>query len=289
MVGNRHFRSKLYRKYCEDTLRHSGKSSERGSVQADAQKDLSEVLMNYIVKLADLPATLDSLDLILNKIVEGDCLELMRRMPDGCVDAVVTDPPYGIAYESNQFGILPRSIDGDRDTSVRDKFLDWWAPRPALVFGTWKAVRPAGTRQVLIWDTLGALGMGALDIPWKPAHQEIYVLGRGFFGERGNDVLRFPPVQSMAYNGRVHPHQKPTELIKALLVKCPVGVVFDPFLGSGTSAIAAKKLGRHFIGCEINPDYCKIAEQRLLRLDAQPELFNPQEITAMQRQLLDGA
>ena len=81
------------------------------------------------------------------------------------------------------------------------------------------------------------------------------------------------PVQSMTYNGRVHPHQKPVSLIIELINKSPQGIILDPFLGSGTTAVAAKKLGRHFIGCEISPDYCKIAERRLLELDAQPGLF----------------
>src|ERR1035437_4836036 len=143
-------------------------------------------------------------------VVCGDCLELMRALPDGCVDAVITDPPYGIGYNSGAFGVLPRSIEGDRDTSARDSFIAWWSlggfTRPALVFGSWRSPRPAGTRQVLIWDTKGALGMGALDLPWKPAHQEIYVLGRGFSGARTSDILTFAPVQSFAYNGRVHPH-----------------------------------------------------------------------------------
>lgn len=207
-------------------------------------------------------------------VVEGDCLELMKALPDGCVDAVITDPPYGIDYESGHFGVLPRSIHGDGDTAFRDSFLQWWTPRPALVFGTWKASRPAGTRQVLIWDTLGALGMGALDIPWKPAHQEIYVIGRGFTGERGSDVLSFAPVQAMACNGRVHPHQKPTELIENLLEKCPPGwTILDPFLGSGTTAVAAKKLGRHFLGFEISPEYCRIARERIALVEAQPSLF----------------
>src|SRR5260370_14440169 len=121
-------------------------------------------------------------------------------------DVLVTDPPYGISYESGHFGTLPRSIFGDEDTSMRDAILAWWGDNPALVFGSWRAPRPMGTRTLLVWDTLGANGMGALDLPWKPAHQEIYVLGRGFTGKRTSDVLRFAPVQSRAAHRRFHPH-----------------------------------------------------------------------------------
>ena len=116
---------------------------------------------------------------------------------------------------------------------------------------------------MLIWDTLGALGMGALDLPWKPSHQQIYVLGKGFEGRRTSDVLSFPPVQSMACNGRKHPHEKPIDLLRALIIKCPAGVVFDPFMGSGTTLRAAKDLGRKAIGIEIEEKYCEIAANRM--------------------------
>ena len=191
-------------------------------------------------------------------IYHGSALEIAIE-----ADVMVTDPPFGIDYESGQFGVLPRSIVGDKDTSLRDTVLSAWKHRPALVFGSWRAPRPVDTRQVLIWDTLGALGMGALDIPWKPSHQEIYVIGKGFSGERSNDVLRFAPVQSMACNGRVHPHEKPEELLRALMVKCPAGIVLDPFMGSGTTLRAAKDLGRKAIGIEIEERYCEIAAKRL--------------------------
>jgi DNA modification methylase len=192
-------------------------------------------------------------------IYHGDCATI--GWPTA--DVLVTDPPYGIAYRSNQMRqTLARSIVGDDDTSLRDWVLHRWKG-PALVFGTWKRPAPHGTRQVLIWDTKGALGMGALDLPWKPAHQQIYVIGSGFQGHRGTDVLRHAPVQSMAYNGRVHPHQKPLGLMLDLIDKCPSGVVIDPFAGSGSTLVAAKQLGRRAIGIEIEEKYCEIAVQRL--------------------------
>ena len=171
-------------------------------------------------------------------------------------DVLVTDPPYGIAYSSGHFGSLPRSIAGDADTSARDTVLLAWGDRPALIFGSWRAPRPSAARTLLVWDTGGALGMGALDLPWKPSHQEIYVLGRGFSGPRTSDVLRFPPVQSMASNGRVHPNEKPVDLLQSLIMKCPPGVIIDPFMGSGSTLVAAKNLGRRAIGIEIEERYC---------------------------------
>lgn len=193
----------------------------------------------------------------------GDCLEILPGLL-GEVAVLVTDPPYGIAYKSGRRGSLPRSVRGDDDTSARDEVLAIWGARPALAFGAWRIPRPAETRTVLIWDKGPALGMGALDLPWKPSHEEIYVLGRGFVGKRDEgSVLAVSPVQSMAKNGRVHPTQKPLELMIRLLSKCPPGPVLDPFAGSGTTGVAALQLGRRFIGAEVDPQHFETACDRL--------------------------
>ena len=191
----------------------------------------------------------------------GDCLTETAWLS---ADVLVSDVPYGIDYRSNQRRqTLARSIAGDKDTVARDTVLQEWGTRPALIFGTWRIERPAGTRQVLIWDTKGALGMGAMDLPWKPAHQEIYVLGRGFTGRRTSDVLTVAPVQSLGYNGRLHPHQKPVELMQALIDKCPPGIIADPFAGSGSTLVAAKALGRKAVGVELDERYCEVIAKRL--------------------------
>jgi DNA modification methylase len=74
-----------------------------------------------------------------------------------------------------------------------------------------------------------------------------------------------------------HPTTKPLRWIEwaVSLASREVELIFDPFLGSGTTAVAAKKLGRHFLGFEISPDYCKIAEERIALVEAQPNLFQP--------------
>lgn len=179
-------------------------------------------------------------------------------------DVLLIDPPYGIDYRSgSRRDTLAASIDGDKDTAVRDDILRLWGDRPALVFGTWRIPRPANTRALLVWDTKGALGMGDLSIPWKPSHQEVYVLGAGFTGPRTTDVLCHAPVQSMARNGRLHPHQKPLSLLADLIAKCPPGVIADPTMGSGSTLVAAAAAGRHAIGVETDETYCSVAAARL--------------------------
>lgn len=195
----------------------------------------------------------------------GDARECLQAF-GGCV-AVLTDPPYGIAYTSGYRTETlweGASIRGDTDTSVRDAVLRGLPAIPMLVFGSEKAPRPPGTRMRLIWDKGPALGMGALDLPWKPSTEEIYVIGRGFVGPRDEgSVVYHPPVQSMARNGRRHPNEKPVGLLRHLMRKLPPGALGDPFMGSGSCAEAALRAGRRFIGCEIDETYFERARARV--------------------------
>ena len=198
-----------------------------------------------------------------NEILTGDCLAILPTLDPDDFAVLVTDPPYGVQYNSNQAGRLPRSVLNDETTAARDAVLAWWHPRPALVFGSWKVPRPAAAHTLLVWDTGGALGMGNLSVPWKPAHQEIYVLGYGFTGRRTSDVIRCPPVQARALAGRTHPTEKPVSLLLQLLEKCPPGAVLDPFAGTGSTLRAADDLGRPYLGIELVADYATVARQRL--------------------------
>ncbi|MCG8271613.1 hypothetical protein MIC97_08870 [Aquamicrobium sp. NLF2-7] len=211
----------------------------------------------------------------------GDCLEILPTL--GKVDAMVTDPPYGIDYRSghatDRLWASGRKIIGDVDCGVRDYFLaDFLSSHnsipPTLMFGSRKRPEPAMCRMVLVWDKGPALGMGALDLPWKPSSEEIYVIGHGFVGRRDeSNVIYCPPVQSMAKNGRRHPNEKPVALLQRLLRKCPDGVTLDPFMGSGSTGVACVKLGRSFVGIEIDEGYFEIACERIRKAYAQPDMF----------------
>lgn len=194
-------------------------------------------------------------------LYHGDCLEVKEWL---AADVLVTDPPYGVNYQSgSRRDRLAASILNDKDTTFRDAAMGAWGDKPFLVFGSWKIARPEATKALLVWDTKGALGMGDLRIPWKPSHQEIYVGGTGEWrGSRGSDVLSIAPVQSTARNGRQHPHQKPVRLMDELIAKT-VGVVADPFAGSGSTLLSASRLGRRAIGVELSEEYCEVIAGRL--------------------------
>ncbi len=152
-------------------------------------------------------------------LYHGDCLTEHREWLDA--DVLVTDPPYyGMAYESNRVkGRASQAVANDATTVVRDAALAAWGPRPAIAFGKWSVERPAATRARLIWSKGDDPGMGDLKFPWGNSEEEIYILGAGFTGKRGPNVLvhNKPPVS----NRDAHPTPKPVPLMERLIEKCP--------------------------------------------------------------------
>lgn len=192
----------------------------------------------------------------------GDCREILPTL--GAVDAVVTDPPYGIAFATNRgFSSWDKTeIANDRTVEARNIALTMAKTESALVFGSWKMPKPAGTHTVLIWDKGDAAGMGNLAIPWKPNHEEIYVIGKGFRGHRGPAVLRHS-VLTWESAGRCHPNEKPISLMRDLIAKVAGDIVLDPFMGSGSTGVAAIREGKQFIGIEIDPKHFETARRRI--------------------------
>ena len=203
-------------------------------------------------------------------LYHGDCREVTAWLE---ADALVTDPPYGMAYESNRNRDkrnvkVGRPVAQDETTEARDAVLDMWAwGRPALVFGKWNQPRPTHTKARLIWDKR-VQGTGDLSIPWGPTDEEIYVIGSGWTGQRGSNVLSVQMLMSADRDRPDHPTPKPIPLMERLIMHT-VGVVADPFAGSGSTLIAAKNLGRRAIGVELEERYCELAAKRL----AQDTLF----------------
>jgi hypothetical protein len=196
----------------------------------------------------------------------GDCRDILPTL--GKVDAaLVSDVPYGVSFKSgwaNKFRGV--TIANDENTQCRDEVLALWGDGPALIFGSWKADRPNNIRAVLIWEK-GTVGMGDLSIPWFPNTEEIYVIGDGWTGTRTSSVLRYP------VRNEFHPTEKPVSLMLALLSKCAPETILDPFMGSGTTGVAAVQMGRKFIGIEREPKYFDIACKRIEDAQRQGDLF----------------
>ena len=197
-------------------------------------------------------------------VVCGDCLDVLRELPREAVTCLVTDPPYGVNYSSSWEGAFKdRPIAGDDSCASRDRALAWWGDGPAIVFGTWKRPPPRGAHTALVWDKGPASGMGDLSVPWKPSWEMIFICSHGFTGARDEGVLSGHSVVSWTSEGREHPNEKPVTLLEALIAKCPGDLILDPFCGSGTTGVAALRLGRRFIGIEIDPTYAQLARDRI--------------------------
>lgn len=200
-------------------------------------------------------------------IYHGDCREIDAWLE---ADVLVTDPPYGTADETtpgadgygrrqnNQRGDkrLGQTIANDKDTAARDDVLRLWGERPACMFGSPRRPDPPiAVADRLVWDkTRPGMNGG----PWRYRHESIYVTA-GFV--RVNDaavsvITAFPDQAD-------HIHAKPHTLMLRLVGAAPPGVIADPFMGSGSTLVAAKELGRRCIGVEVEERYCEIAAKRL--------------------------
>jgi len=195
-------------------------------------------------------------------LYNADCFDVLPEL--GPMDALVMDPPYGIGFATNRgFSSWDGTeIANDRNTVARDEALRLAQTKNALVFGSWKMPKPEGTHTVLIWDKGDAAGMGNLAIPWKPNHEEIYVIGSGFKGHRGSAVLRHSIV-TWESKGRCHPNAKPISLMRDLVAKVEGRTILDPFMGSGSTGVACIREGKAFVGIEIDPTHFETACRRI--------------------------
>lgn len=204
------------------------------------------------------------------KLYHGNMLEEPAWLE---ADVLITDPPYGMSYQSNFAKAGPSDpIYGDRDTILRDSCLQMWGDvKPAIVFGTWRVPRPQGTRQLVIWHKGDTPGMGDLTLPWGPSHEDIYILGgRGpghWVGKRGPSVIRSRLREGTGTKDHDHPTPKPVYLMQTLISHTnPEYVIADPFVGSGSTLVAAKMLRRRAVGVEIADQYIDDTIRRLERI-----------------------
>jgi site-specific DNA-methyltransferase (adenine-specific) len=226
-------------------------------------------------------------DDFINKIILGDCLEVMKDIPDNSIDLIVTDPPYGIEYSSNGG---PR-VSKERKQKIAketmlngDTFIEinWFIEMYRVLksggalycFCSWNSFSEFENKIMsskfkiktpLIWDK-GNCGMGDLKGDYGNqteiiifAHKDRHILNGG----RDRNILSF---QRPADAYRLHPTQKPEQLIQYLIEKSSNEneIILDPFLGSGTTTLSCQKTKRNFVGIEISEKYWKIANDRLI-------------------------
>lgn len=209
------------------------------------------------------------------RLICADCKDILSTL--GKVDAVVTDPPYGIGLDPDKTrftgGVMParRGKTSVREPVIGDEtdfdpsfLLD--AAREHIIWGwnNYPDRLPRGA--CLVWikrndDAFGSF-LSDAETAWF---------------SRGHGVYCF---RDLTNNGitheRAHPTQKPVQLMRWCIEKTRAHTILDPFMGSGTTGVACVKLGRKFIGIEIEPKYFDIACRRIEQAYAQPDLFVPQ-------------
>ena len=191
------------------------------------------------------------------QLYHGDCLEFMRTLPAGSVDAVVTDPPYLEGDFSHVLDELLRVAKRVVLTPGKIEAFNWIKKQSPVWEYAWRC---SGTK------SLG--GSACLHIGFEP------ILAYQFpLRPLGIDVLDYPLI-TLKEIERGHPWPKPVRLFKKLVEHWadPGDIVLDPFMGSGTTGVACVQTGRNFIGCEIDAGYFEIAQRRIALAQQQPLL-----------------
>lgn len=200
-------------------------------------------------------------------IIKGDCLNVMAGLPAASIDAIVTDPPYGMNYKCDS----TRFSGGNRNHRVirgqgkkwprianDDKPFDptpWLAWQKVILFGSnhFGSRLPVGTTLVWIKRNEAAYGsfLSDAELAWMKG---------------GHGVYCFKDTSYQASDQRFHPTCKPIPLMQWCIRKLklnPGATILDPFCGSGSTGVAAIREGFNFIGIELNSDYAEIARRRI--------------------------
>lgn len=198
----------------------------------------------------------------------GDCRELLPLLPE--VDAVVTDPPYGMDFQSNHRVVKHDAIANDDTADLLRWACSLDATHSIYCFGRWNNITDIPPPKSILTWVKNNWSMG--DLQHEHARQTEIVLfypgpNHDWPAGRPTDVL-----EAIRTGNNFHPTEKPVDLMERV-VGFTRGLVLDPFMGSGTTGVACAKLGRKFIGIEIEPKYFDIACKRIDEAYRQPRLF----------------
>lgn len=245
-------------------------------------------------------------DDFIDKIICGDSLEVMKQMPDGSVDLVVTSPPYNLKNSTGNGmkdgrggkwskAALINGYSHYNDCMPHTEYAKWqreclkemyrviadsgaimynhkWRVQGGLLQDRQDIVGGFPMRQIIIWKRKGGINFNPGY--FLPTYEVIYIIAKPKFklAKKANaygDVWEF--TQEMKNE---HPAPFPVALIERCVSSTTAKIILDPFMGSGTTAVVAKGLKRDFIGIDISPEYCKMAKERLKRNEKRSEVLS---------------
>jgi len=226
-------------------------------------------------------------ELPINQIICGDCIQVLNTLPDNSIDLIVTDPPYGINLtpQRQTSAFKDIKIAGDTNNNlltmlptIVDAFYRI-AKNVVYVFCNWQSwdkfycafEQRFKILNCLVWNKQ-QFGLG-----WnfRPIHEFILLATKTTFTTKSHNRSNVLEFQRIAPQQLLHVAQKPVELLELLIEESTNegDLVLDPFVGSGTTAVACRLLNRDYIGIEISEEYCKIAEARLKNIPQRLETF----------------
>jgi len=201
----------------------------------------------------------------------GDCMDILPTLDK--VDAVITDPPYGMGFRSNYRSEKHLKIANDDTADLACTVIDWAiqnTTHSVYAFGRWDNIKDYPKPKSLVTWVKNKGSMG--DLHHEHARQtEVSFFYPGsshkFPEGRPTDVISYARTAN-----EFHPTEKPVGLM-AQFVKWTAGTILDPFMGSGTTGVAAVQMGRKFIGIEQEPKYFDIACERIENAQRQKDMF----------------
>ena len=216
------------------------------------------------------------------KLLHGDCVELMKNIPDKSIDLIVTDPPYLIKYKTNyrkdkNHDFCSEILNDDNYDCIsnyikqcyrilKDDTAMYMFCNCDRVDFFKQQLEKAGfkIKNMIIW-VKNNWTAGDLKAQFGKQYEIIFLVNKGrkcFNGGRITDVWHFNRV---AGKNQLHQNQKPIDLLEQCILKHSNenDIVFDGFMGSGSTGVAALNLGRNFIGIELNENYFNIANNRI--------------------------
>jgi len=218
----------------------------------------------------------------LNKIYNEDCLEGMKRIKNGSVDLVVTDPPYLIKYKTNyrkdkSHKFCNEILNDDNEEMIKnyikecyrimkdDTAMYMFCNLDKVEFFKAELSKYFKIKNMIIW-VKNNWTAGDLKAGFGKQYEIIFLVNKGrklFNGKRITDVWQFSRV---AGKQQIHQNQKPIDLIENCILKHSdeQRIVFDGFMGSGTTAIACLNTNRNYIGFELDNEYYQGATERIL-------------------------
>jgi site-specific DNA-methyltransferase (adenine-specific) len=209
------------------------------------------------------------------KLINGDCLEEMKNIESGSIDMVLTDPPYGMSFQSNYRIYKYDKITNDNSLIWLDEFTSeihrvMKDNTAGYVFCSFHHIdkfkqsleKLFKIKNILVWEKNNT-SMGDLKGDFAPKIEFIIFIHKGrrmINGKRDPNIFKFSRT-----GNKLHPTEKPVDLCEYLISKFSDEgqTILDPFMGSGTTGVACKNLNREFIGIELDKGYFDIAEARI--------------------------